>query len=158
MKALEPSRRAPSFPGPTTDLPCARSVGQTLDEWLFGSDDKEIGLEHRGGCLDARDAVGRDAGIAGSHRPRRHSWRWPTPARVLARPNQRPRNYSRGSNELLSTRTHTDHRDSDAGGLFQELHVALRRSGSCSYLVKDVMSLASRGGLVDGVTSCRTDW
>ena len=46
MYAFEPSSRAPSAPGPTTVLPCARKlVGEPVDDRLVGADDEEVGVE-----------------------------------------------------------------------------------------------------------------
>ena len=50
MKALDPSRRAPSRPGTDDDLALgAQLVGQTLDQGQLGTDHEEVGVELGGG-------------------------------------------------------------------------------------------------------------
>ena len=46
MKALEPSSRAPSAPGPMTAWPVGpQAVGQAVDERGLGPDHEEVGLD-----------------------------------------------------------------------------------------------------------------
>ena len=56
MNALEPSRRAPSRPGPDDEAALgAQLVGQPVDERLLGADHVEVRLDARRGQVGHRD-------------------------------------------------------------------------------------------------------